>query len=286
MALKSDFRSVLDASAGWGVEDSREQGYRTTSCPPGAPCLTLLPALVWKGVKLEGRTWLRGVAVAQGLSQSNHTREGKGWHPEGLGRRRLQRECGTSPVVQRLRNLLPTQRTRILALVWEDSTCSWAAKPLWRNYSTHPRACAQQETPLQWEARTLQLEKARAQQRRPRAGKMKKRGNVESQERGKSLGSPPPVCLRPMDGVAICWDRKPSAEWQVLEGHWWVLWAVVLRAGLQGAAGRMIKWEDRQVVEEPEVVCCLCAPREAQRELGWTWQTLPIAYPTAFLLLC
>ena len=41
MALKSDFRSVLEASAGCGVEDSREQGYRTASCPPGASLASL-----------------------------------------------------------------------------------------------------------------------------------------------------------------------------------------------------------------------------------------------------
>ena len=60
------------------------------------------------------------------------------------------------------------QGTRVPCLVWEDSTCLEATKPLCHNYWPHvlqllrpmsPRACApQQEKPLQWEACAAQLE--------------------------------------------------------------------------------------------------------------------------------
>ena len=82
------------------------------------------------------------------------------------------------------------QGTRVRALVREDPTCRGATKPVRHNYwacalepTSHdywahmPRARApQQEKPPQWEAHapqrrvappSLQLEKARAQQRRP-----------------------------------------------------------------------------------------------------------------------
>ena len=81
------------------------------------------------------------------------------------------------------------QGTRVRALVREDPTCRGATKPVRHNYracalepTSHnywahvPRACAlQQEKPPQWEARLLQLEKARAQQQRPNAAKKKKK---------------------------------------------------------------------------------------------------------------
>ena len=86
----------------------------------------------------------------------------------------------------------------VQALVREDPTCRGATKPVCQNYwacepqllspratTTEvraPRARAlKQEKPPQWEARSgnessprlLQLEKARAQQRRPNAAKIK-----------------------------------------------------------------------------------------------------------------
>ena len=62
---------------------------------------------------------------------------------------------GTSLAVQWVRICLPMQRTRVLSLVWEDSTCQEATKPRHHNYW----ACApQQEKPLRWEACAPQLE--------------------------------------------------------------------------------------------------------------------------------
>ena len=78
------------------------------------------------------------------------------------------------------------QGTRIRALVREDPVCRGAPKSLRHNYW----ACAlepvlrNKEKPPQWEARAphgravpclLQLEKARAQQRRPNAAKKNKK---------------------------------------------------------------------------------------------------------------
>ena len=70
----------------------------------------------------------------------------------------------TSLVVRWIRIRLPTQRTQVLSLVWEDSMCHRAAKPLSHDYGAHgpqirsprtsisrvhtPRVCAsQQERP-------------------------------------------------------------------------------------------------------------------------------------------
>ena len=59
------------------------------------------------------------------------------------------------------------QGTRVPRLVWEDSTCLEATKPVCHNYWAHvlqllkptcPGAYAPQEKPLQWEARAPQLE--------------------------------------------------------------------------------------------------------------------------------
>ena len=79
------------------------------------------------------------------------------------------------------------QGTRVRSLVWEDSTCCRATKPVHRNYwacalepgspdygAQVPRARApQQEKPLQGEACGPQLEKHHTQQQRPRAAKNK-----------------------------------------------------------------------------------------------------------------
>ena len=67
------------------------------------------------------------------------------------------------------------QRTWVRALVQEDPTCHGATKPVHHNYWAQvPRAHApQHKKPLQWEAHTPQLEKARAQQQRPKAAKNK-----------------------------------------------------------------------------------------------------------------
>ena len=115
---------------------------------------------------------------------------------------------GASLVAQWLRVLLPMQGTQVWALVWEDPTCHRATKLVHHNYwacalepASHdywspcatpteahmPRARAlQQEKPPQWEAHCTttkssphlpQLEKARAQQRRPNAAKNKTNKN-------------------------------------------------------------------------------------------------------------
>ena len=76
----------------------------------------------------------------------------------------------TSLVAQWLRICLPMQGTRVRALLWEDSTCRRATKPVRHNYwactlepTSHnywaraPRARApQQEKPPQWEAHAPQ----------------------------------------------------------------------------------------------------------------------------------
>ena len=104
-------------------------------------------------------------------------------------------QIGASLVAQWLGICLPVQGTWVQALVWEDPTCRGATKPhAPRLLSLHsgarkpqllsprattaeahaPRAHAlQQERPLQWEDRSLQLEKAHVQQRGPNAAKNK-----------------------------------------------------------------------------------------------------------------
>ena len=84
-----------------------------------------------------------------------------------------------SLVVQWLRIHLAMQGTPVWSLVREDPTWLRATKPMHHNCWAHtlqllkpacPTACAlQQETPPQWAACTLQLEKARMQQQRPSA---------------------------------------------------------------------------------------------------------------------
>ena len=80
-----------------------------------------------------------------------------------------------SLVAQWLGICLPMQGTRVRALVWEDPTCRRATKPVSHSYwACASGACApQQERPRWWEARSPQLEKGRAQQRRPNKAKKK-----------------------------------------------------------------------------------------------------------------
>ena len=84
------------------------------------------------------------------------------------------RKLWTSQVAQWLRTCLPMQGTWVRPLVREDPTCRWATKPVCHNYW----ACAPQReattmrspcTTMKSRPRSLQLEKAHAQQRRPNA---------------------------------------------------------------------------------------------------------------------
>ena len=116
----------------------------------------------------------------------------------------FKNHLGTSLVAQGLRIPLPMQRTRVRSLVREDPPCHRATKPMRHNYwacalepashnhwaralqllkPTHLEPVLRhKEKPPQWEAcapqqksspRSPQLEKARAQQRRPNAAKKK-----------------------------------------------------------------------------------------------------------------
>ena len=110
---------------------------------------------------------------------------------------------GTSLAVQWLRICLPRQGTPVRALVWEDPTYRGATKPVHHNYRAHalepvshnywsprattteptcPRAHTLQRvatamrsphTAMKSSPRSPQLEKARAQQRRPNTAKNK-----------------------------------------------------------------------------------------------------------------
>ena len=99
---------------------------------------------------------------------------------------------GTSLVVQWLRIRLPMQGTRVRALVWEDPTCRGATKPVHHNYWAHALEPANHNycSPHAWRKATAmrspciatkcsphspQLEKARVEQRRPKAAKKKKK---------------------------------------------------------------------------------------------------------------
>ena len=59
-----------------------------------------------------------------------------------------------------LNNSPVNERDMVQSLVWEDTTCHGATKPVRRNYWAHvPRACApQQEKPLKWRAHARQPE--------------------------------------------------------------------------------------------------------------------------------
>ena len=94
-----------------------------------------------------------------------------------------------------VKNPPAVQGTQVQALVWEDSTCRGATKPVRHNYWAHdlelashnywspraattearvPRARApQHEKPRQWEAHLPQLEKAHTRQQSPNAAKNK-----------------------------------------------------------------------------------------------------------------
>ena len=76
-------------------------------------------------------------------------------------------------MVQWLRAHLPVWEKRVWSLSRKDPTCHGATKPMHHSYwARGPTARAlQQEKPPQWEACTLQLEKACMQQRRPRQAK-------------------------------------------------------------------------------------------------------------------
>lgn len=52
---------------------------------------------------------------------------------------------------------------------------------------------------------------------------------------GESLGSHPPFCLRQMDGVAICWDRKSRQS-----DRFWKNSGEFNGVGIQDVAGGMI----------------------------------------------
>ena len=66
-----------------------------------------------------------------------------------------QIRVGTSLLLQGLRIHLPMLGKRVQSLVWEDSTCHRATKPMSHNYWACP---LQQEKPSLWEACALQLE--------------------------------------------------------------------------------------------------------------------------------
>ena len=70
-----------------------------------------------------------------------------------------------SLVVQWTRICLPMQGTWVWSLVWEDSTCLRATKPMCHNYwasmlqllkAGYSTTCVPQEKPLQWEVHALQ----------------------------------------------------------------------------------------------------------------------------------
>ena len=80
---------------------------------------------------------------------------------------------GTPLVIQWLRTHLPMQETQVRSLIWEDSTCCGATKPMCQkkkrerereskpmchNYWSPSAFALQQEEPPHWEVHTLQLE--------------------------------------------------------------------------------------------------------------------------------
>ena len=102
----------------------------------------------------------------------------------------------TSPVAQWLRICLPIQVTRVRFLLWEDTTCQGATKPVCPNYWVHVletesfnywspctlRLCSTTKgatamgslcIAMKSNPRLPHLEKAHMQQRRPRAAKNK-----------------------------------------------------------------------------------------------------------------
>ena len=86
------------------------------------------------------------------------------------------KQPGASLVAQWLRIRLSMQGTRVRALVREDPTCRGATKPMCHNYCAHALQLlkAVRLEPVLCSKRSpcsLQLQKARMQQRRPKAAK-------------------------------------------------------------------------------------------------------------------
>ena len=98
----------------------------------------------------------------------------------------------TSLVVRQIRICLPVQGTQVWSLVQEDSTRHGTTKPVdhdyWNPHTLELALCNKRrhcKKQLQrWDARTLQLEKARAQQWRPRAAN-KWTKNILKNQRGR-----------------------------------------------------------------------------------------------------
>ena len=68
----------------------------------------------------------------------------------------FKKQSGASLVVQWLRICLAMQGTLVWSLIWEDSTCLRATKPVCYNYQAHtlaPVLC--NKKPLQWKVRAL-----------------------------------------------------------------------------------------------------------------------------------
>ena len=69
------------------------------------------------------------------------------------------KQMWTSLVVHQLGSHLPKEVTQVQSLVWEDSMCQGAAKPMCHNYWAH---APQQEKPPHWEAHAPQWRAASA----------------------------------------------------------------------------------------------------------------------------
>ena len=82
---------------------------------------------------------------------------------------------GASLVAQWLRIRLPMQGTQVHSLVREDPTGCGATKPMCHNYWSPSAAMRNLCNATKSSPRSLQLEKAGAQQRRPNAAKKKKK---------------------------------------------------------------------------------------------------------------
>ena len=110
-----------------------------------APSLLVTSRSCLVGLLLPGEAWggtPSPLTIPWALSKA-------GRHPGGfllLGWEESEVIYRTSLVVQRLRTHLPVQRTWARSLVWEDSMCHGATKPMCHNY------CGLQEKPPQREA--------------------------------------------------------------------------------------------------------------------------------------
>ena len=146
------------------------------------------------------------------------------------------------------------QGTWVPALVWEDPTCRGATKPVCHNYwactlepASHnywvhmpqllkparlePVLC--NEKPPQWEARSPQLEKACAQQRRPEAAKNKinKINKLKKRKRRE-------VCI--MKNFNWSWRQKLV----------WAKYDQLLRLPLEGGKKSLLLWQVAGVLAE------------------------------------